>query len=52
MNEKTGKMESYKASVKRKTWVDPYAEAEETDEDFEEFEDTVWAPSMPVLSKF
>lgn len=39
MNEKTGKMEAYQAEVKRKTWVNPYAEDEEDDADeFNNFE--------------
>ena len=41
MNEKTGKMEAYQASVKRKTWVNPYAEDDDQDDtDFEDFEVT------------
>jgi hypothetical protein len=39
-NEQTGKMEAYQAEVKRKTWVDPYADDEENNDDFDNFDVT------------
>ena len=42
INPTTGKSEAYQATVKRKTWVDPYADEDEDDEhEFNGFEHTL-----------
>lgn len=50
MNEATGKMEAFQAEVKRKTWVNPYAD--EDDDDMDDFDNFDVTPVSMRLSAF